>query len=172
MLQMLSFGAESLARPTADLLAARRKNCTCLISICHDVRAILLPVLGPLVESVEGCERNGILLPSEKVPFSTQLFAYSALHISNVNMPLQVLLTEALVEVSNGAKNYDAQAQFLSKLLSEPEGVWQSAQVSACFESPVSIMRLIGLGGATAEVTALRKKVHLASSPFTRRLLL
>lgn len=64
---MLSFGAESLSRPTADLLAARRKICTCLISICDEVRTTLLPVLGTLVESVSACERNGILLPSEKV---------------------------------------------------------------------------------------------------------
>lgn len=71
------------------------------------------------------------------------------------------MLTEALVSVSNGAKNYDLQAQFLSKLLSEPEALWQTPAVTACVDGPASIMRLIGMGGSDPETTALRKKVRL-----------
>lgn len=72
---------------------------------------------------------------------------------------IQVLLTEALVEVSNGAKNYATQRELLAKLLAEPEAVWSKPEVAACFSTPEALLRLIGFGGPSPEITALRKKV-------------
>eukprot|EP00026_Physarum_polycephalum_P001024 Phypoly_transcript_01025.p1 GENE.Phypoly_transcript_01025~~Phypoly_transcript_01025.p1 ORF type:complete len:1165 (+),score=182.52 Phypoly_transcript_01025:289-3495(+) len=136
-----------------DTISLRRKAIHVIMGLGNHIPTAVLSFLPQLLEMAQQMSQQGLLLDTEKV-----------------------FLTEALVMISNGMKNFEKQSAFLQNMMASFEADWTSPIISEAVLSPTNLLLFIGAVPNPTESAAVyeerRKKlqnmVHIFQAIYKR----